>query len=399
MNIKDSSYVQTSSFRSSSPHIGPTKTLIMTEGTSQRDQAGGMEREFKRGKVLVKVFSHLVTCPSSPWRRLEIADSLQDWLEAWKDFFCPDSRIHHTIEAERQRALGEIAASMRRPPAPSSARLSTEAGGGFPTHGLAPDQPSPLPPTPNHVPGPVPEGFEDEPPSPPNPVPGPVLEGFMDESPPHPDPVPSSVPEGSQAEPPSHSVPVCEGLVDGLPPLPAPVPSPILEGSEDKLPPSLVPVPEEFVDELSPLPVPVPEGCEDAPSPPAVSRRLCRRSPQPHRMSQRSLRRSPGFLQFPHCASELLRGFSWSCRQPPDRQPLCRRPLTASPFIAGLLINCSCVADLQIACSVVAARLNSGSAGDCLRAGRLNSCPPSETPSAHPGRVVLFFCFFVGFRF
>ncbi|KAK5598499.1 hypothetical protein CRENBAI_009560, partial [Crenichthys baileyi] len=86
----------------------------------------GREREFKRGKVLVK--------------------------------------IHHTIEAERQRALGEIVPSMRRPPAPSSGRLSTEAGGGFPAHGLAPDQPSPLPPTPNPVPGPVPEGFMDEPP-------------------------------------------------------------------------------------------------------------------------------------------------------------------------------------------------------------------------------------------
>ncbi|MED6288591.1 hypothetical protein CHARACLAT_028128 [Characodon lateralis] len=131
---------------------------------------------------------------------------------------------------------------MRRPPAPSSTRLSTEAGGSFPAHGLAPDQPSLLPPTPNPVPGPV--------------------------------------PEGSQAEPASHSVPVREGLVDGLPPLPAPVPGPVLEGSEDELPPFLVPVPEEFVDELSPLPVSVPEGCEDAPSPPAVPRRLRRRSPQ-----------------------------------------------------------------------------------------------------------------------
>ncbi|KAK5599485.1 hypothetical protein CRENBAI_020545 [Crenichthys baileyi] len=89
-----------------------------------------MVREFKRGEIPVKLFSHLVTSPSSPWRRLEIAGSLQDWLEARRDFF-PDPRIHHTIEAQRQRALGEIAASMRRPPAPSSARLSTEAGGGF----------------------------------------------------------------------------------------------------------------------------------------------------------------------------------------------------------------------------------------------------------------------------
>ncbi|KAK5608610.1 hypothetical protein CRENBAI_023085 [Crenichthys baileyi] len=134
-----------------------------------------MVREFKR-EILVKLFSHLATSPSSPWRRLEIAGSLQDWLEANKDFF-PDPRIHHIIEAKRQRALGEIAASMMRPPKPSSARLSTEAGGGFLAHGLAPDQPSPLLPTPNPVPGPVPEGF-------------------MDEPPPHSDPVLGSVPGG-----------------------------------------------------------------------------------------------------------------------------------------------------------------------------------------------------------
>ncbi|KAK5623953.1 hypothetical protein CRENBAI_023722 [Crenichthys baileyi] len=114
----------------------------MTEGTSQRDQAGGMERQFKRDEVIVKLFSHLVTSPSSPWKRLEIAGSLQDWLEVWRDFFFPDP--HHTINAKRQRALGEIAASVRRPPAPSSARLSTEAGGGFPAHGFTPDKPSGL---------------------------------------------------------------------------------------------------------------------------------------------------------------------------------------------------------------------------------------------------------------
>ncbi|MEQ2174788.1 hypothetical protein GOODEAATRI_011436 [Goodea atripinnis] len=87
------------------------------------------------------------------------------------------------IEAELQRALAEIATSTRRPPAPSSARLSTEAGGGFPAHGLAPDQPSPLLPTPNPVPGPVPEGFMHEPPPHPDPVPGSVPEGFMDKPP------------------------------------------------------------------------------------------------------------------------------------------------------------------------------------------------------------------------
>ncbi|KAK5603514.1 hypothetical protein CRENBAI_006003, partial [Crenichthys baileyi] len=40
--------------------------------------------------------------------------------------------------------------------------------------------------------------------------------------------------------------------------------------------------------------------------------------------------------------------------------------------------------------SYVAGLLIAGSARDCLRAGRLNSCPPSKAPSAHPGRVVLF---------
>ncbi|MED6263123.1 hypothetical protein CHARACLAT_001247 [Characodon lateralis] len=246
-----------------------------------------MVREFKRGEILVKLFSHLVTSTSSPWRRLEIVGSLQDWLEVRKDFF-PDPRIHHTIEAERQRAQGEIATSMKRPPAPSSAHLSTEAGGGFPAHGLAPDQPAPLLPTPNPVPGPVPEGF-------------------MDELPPHPDPVPSSVPEGSQAEPASHSVPVREGPVDGLRP-------------------SLVPVPEEFVEDLSPLPVPVPEECEDVPSVHAVPQWLRHRSPRPRRRSQRSLHRSPGFQHIPHRASELHRGFPWSRCRPSDHWLLRRRP-------------------------------------------------------------------------
>ncbi|MED6254212.1 hypothetical protein ATANTOWER_019843 [Ataeniobius toweri] len=211
---------------------------------------------------------------------------------------------------------------MRKSPAPSSTRLSTEARHGFPT---------------------------------PNPVPVPVPEGFMEESPPHPDPVPSSVPEGSQAEPPSHSVPVREGLVDGLPPLLAPVPGPVLEGSEDELSPSLVPVLEEFMEALSSLPVPVPEGCEDAPSPPAVSWRLRVGSPGP-------------------AAGRQIIGSYVTC--------------LLSPFVAGPLIAGSAEDGPLIAGSardgLRAGRLNSRSAGDSLRAG-LNSCPPFEAPSGHPG--------------
>ncbi|MEQ2312166.1 hypothetical protein AMECASPLE_028043 [Ameca splendens] len=80
-------------------------------------------------------------------------------------FFPQDPLIHHAIEAERQRALDEIVASMRRPPAPSFACLSTEARRDFSAHGFAPDQPLPLPPTTNPVPGPVPEGFMHRQPS------------------------------------------------------------------------------------------------------------------------------------------------------------------------------------------------------------------------------------------
>ncbi|KAK5610931.1 hypothetical protein CRENBAI_024386 [Crenichthys baileyi] len=227
------------------------------------------------------------------------------------------------------------------------------------------------PPHPDPVPGSVPEGFMDEPPPHPDPVSGPVPEGLLDEPPPHPDPVPSSVPEGSQAELPSHSVPVREGLVDGLPPLPAPVPGPVLEGSEDELPPSLVPVPEEFVEDLSTLPVPVPEGCEDAPSPPAVSRRLRHRSPRPRRRSHR--------------------GLSWSRHLPSDHQLLRHRPaqhlrrrLADRLPLRGLLIAGSTGDSLR------GSRLNSGSAGDGLWAGCLNSCPPSEATSAHPCRMFVF---------
>ncbi|MEQ2258280.1 hypothetical protein XENORESO_014442 [Xenotaenia resolanae] len=92
-----------------------------------------------------------------------------------------DPRIHHAIEAERQRALYEIVASMRRSPAPSFTRLSTEPRHCFPAHDLAPDQPSCcfrlLILFLIRFRG----GFMDEPPPHPDPVSGPVPEGFLDE--------------------------------------------------------------------------------------------------------------------------------------------------------------------------------------------------------------------------
>ncbi|KAK5606238.1 hypothetical protein CRENBAI_024703 [Crenichthys baileyi] len=284
---KVSSYLQTSSFWSSSSHIGPTRNRIMTEGNSQQDQAGGMEREFKRGEILLTMEK-----AGNSWQPSRLARGEEGFL---------DLRIHHAIEAERQRALYEIVASMRRSPAPSSTRLSTEARPCFPSHGLAPDQPSRLLPTPNPVPDPVPEGFVDEPPPHPNPVLGFVPEGFMDEPPPHPDPV---------------SGPVPEWFMDELPPHPDPVSGPVPEG---------------FLDE------------EDASSLPAI-------------------------------IGSYVTGL-------------------LNSYVASLLIACTYVASLLFAGSARAGRLHSGSVGDGLRAGRLNSCPPSEDPSAHPGRIFVLFLF------
>ncbi|MED6231900.1 hypothetical protein ATANTOWER_013090, partial [Ataeniobius toweri] len=88
MENKDSSYLKTSSFRSSSLHFGPSKTHFMTEGTSQLDQPEGMVREFKRGEILAKLFSHLAAFKTG---------SRQGGV------FFPDPRIHHIIKAEQQR--------------------------------------------------------------------------------------------------------------------------------------------------------------------------------------------------------------------------------------------------------------------------------------------------------
>ncbi|KAK5617418.1 hypothetical protein CRENBAI_006366 [Crenichthys baileyi] len=214
----------------------------MTEGTSQQDQARRLEREFKRGEIIAKLFSDLVTSSSSPWRRLEAAYCLQDWFEEWGSLFPSDPLTHLSIEAERQRALGEIVSPMWELPAPSFNPLSTEGQRYASAPGYIPDRSSSLLPISDPVPDPVREGSVDEPPS----QVVPAREGFGDRLPPL-------------------LVSVSEEFESELPPLPnpVPVPAPFLEGSEDELPPSLVPVTEEFVDELSPLPVPVLEEVED----------------------------------------------------------------------------------------------------------------------------------------
>ncbi|KAK5620556.1 hypothetical protein CRENBAI_022285 [Crenichthys baileyi] len=259
---------------------------------------------------------------------------------------------------------------MRRPPVPSSAPLSIEAGGGFPAHGFTPDKPSPPLPTldpvpgpvlggfldeppshPDPVPGPVPEGFLDEPPSHPDPVPSPVPEGFLDEPPSHPDPVPGPVPEGSQAEPPSHSVPVREGLVDGLPPLPAPVPGPVLEGSEDKLPPSLVPILEEFVEDLGARTYPL--------------RLLCLGGSA---TELHGLAKGPSGLCTALLGSSSFRTVPLSSTMG-SPGPAAGRQVIGS-YYASLLS--SCVTDLLIVFSYITGLLIARSAGEGHRAGRLN---------------------------
>ncbi|MEQ2231276.1 hypothetical protein ILYODFUR_037897 [Ilyodon furcidens] len=74
---KNSSYLQSWSFWSSSPHIGPSKKLIMTEETSQWDQVEGMVKEFKRGEILAKLFSHLVSWERSPGEKINAGNSWQ----------------------------------------------------------------------------------------------------------------------------------------------------------------------------------------------------------------------------------------------------------------------------------------------------------------------------------
>ncbi|KAK5617535.1 hypothetical protein CRENBAI_004350 [Crenichthys baileyi] len=217
---------------------------------SHLDQARKLQREFKKGEITAKLFSHLTTSPSSPWRRKLVANTLKNWLEEWGGLFPQDPLTHFTIEPKRQKALGEISASMRRLPAPSSARLSTEGW----HDAAAPASRSRL----HSLSDPVPERLEGES------LPDPVPEQFKDE------PLPDSVP-------------VPEELEDELPLLPVSVPSPILEGSEDEPPLHPVPDCEGFGDGLPPLPVPVPEGFGDELHQSAEPQKLRGRCPEPRR--------------------------------------------------------------------------------------------------------------------
>ncbi|KAK5618975.1 hypothetical protein CRENBAI_006056 [Crenichthys baileyi] len=112
-----------------------------------------------------------------------------------------------------------------------------------------------------------------------------------------------------------------------------------------------------------PVPGPVPEGFLDEPPPHPI----CRRSPRPCRTSQRS--------------SELHHGFSWSYHQPSDHQPLRRRPADRLPLRRRPADRRICRGGHW------SGDLNSGYAGVGFRASRLNPCPPSEAPSARPGRI------------
>ncbi|MED6245700.1 hypothetical protein ATANTOWER_006804 [Ataeniobius toweri] len=285
---------------------------------------------------------------------------------------------------------------MRRPPAPSCARLSTEAGGGFPAHGLATDQPSPLLLTPNPVPVPVSEGFMDEPPPHPDPVSGPVPEGFLDEPPPHPNPVSGPVPEGFLDEPPPH---------------PDPVPGSVLEGSQASHPHTLfLSVRGFWMDCLHSLLL-FPVLSWRAP------RTNCLHPWFPFRrsswrtclhflfLSLRGVRTHPLHLLCLGGSAADLHGLAEGpsgLRTSPlsstvgSPGPAAGRQiigfyvaamLIACPYVAGLLIACPYIAGLLITRlaedgpliagsagdSHRSVRLNSGSAGDGLRASRLNS--------------------------
>ncbi|KAK5619842.1 hypothetical protein CRENBAI_006345 [Crenichthys baileyi] len=142
---------------------------------------------------MARQFVHLLTSPGHH------GGKLVDWLEEWGSVFPWNPLTHEIIEGERQKPLAEIAASLQRLPAPSSAHLSTEDS----------DLKDELPP----LLVPVREGFENEPPSLPDLVP--VPQGFEDELP----PLLFPVPEGFEVKLPPCSVPVLVELEDELHPL------------------------------------------------------------------------------------------------------------------------------------------------------------------------------------
>ncbi|KAK5608047.1 hypothetical protein CRENBAI_005622 [Crenichthys baileyi] len=300
-----------------------------------------------------------------------------------------DPLTHLTIETERQKALEEIAASMRCRPVISSTPLSTEGRCDASAPGFTSDWPSSLLPTPD------------------------------------PDP------EGSVDEPPSQSVPVYEGFETKLSPPWVLVSAP--EELEIELPPLLVPVPilEELEDKLPTLPVPVREGCKDALPQSAVPQRLCckspghsspgsqqflsrslgvhhgSRSPELHRrfprgfppdwllrgsstLLSRSTDCSPGLWVSPGRPAGRLPALWVSPGRPPARPP----ELWVSPDdLRAVRLNSGSHRDDLRAVRLNSGshrddlrvvRLNSGSHRDDLRAVRLNSvctgCPPSPPP-------------------
>ncbi|KAK5600270.1 hypothetical protein CRENBAI_002628 [Crenichthys baileyi] len=262
----------------------------------------------------------------------------------------------------------------------------------------------------------VPEGFMDEPPPHPDPVPGSVLEGFMDEPPPHPDPVPCPVPEGFLDEPPPHPILFLVLFRRGswINRLHTPILLLVLfrRGPKPSRPHTLfLSVRGSWMDCLhSLLQFPV----------------LYWRAPRTNCLHpwfpfRRSLWRTCLHFLFlslrgarTHHLRLLCLGGSAADPHGLAKGPssLCATPLSStvgspgpaagrqiigfyvtgllSSYVADLLIACPYVAGLLIAGSARDGCLNSGPVGDGLRAVRLNSCPPSEAPSAHPGRVVLF---------
>ncbi|MEQ2226651.1 hypothetical protein ILYODFUR_029505 [Ilyodon furcidens] len=218
------------------------------------------------------------------------------------------------------------------------------------------------PPHPDPVSDPVPEGFMDEPPPHPDPVSDPVPEGFLDEPPPQPNPVPVPVPKGSRAEPPTHSFQsfsVRGSWMDCLHFLLLLLVLSWRASRTNCLHPWL-----QFR---------------------RSSWRTCLhflflslRSARMHPLCMLGLGGSAADLR------GLTEGPSGLCTDHLGSSGFRTAPLSSTVGSPGPAAGC------QFIGSYIASLLIAGSAGDSHRAGRLNSCPPSEAPSAHPGWVLLF---------